>query len=181
MKYLPFSTLLVGGAIALTMSACDVDLNKQETVASNSTAPLTATATIKPTASYAADGTVQFMEVSNGVKVSGRITGLTAGKHGFHVHENGDCSNNAKAAGGHFNPQNHDHGVPSGKTHIGDLGNITASASGAAVFDFIDPNLKLSGKHSIMNRSVVVHLNADDLSSQPSGDAGPRVGCGIIK
>lgn len=146
----------------------------------DSDASLKATARVEPTESNRADGQVTFTQLESGVKVTGRITGLLPGKHGFHIHENGDCGNNAKAAGGHFNPENHQHGSANDKSHMGDLGNITANASGAAVFDFVDPNLTLKGNHTVVGRSVVVHEKADDLTSQPSGAAGSRVGCGVI-
>lgn len=171
-------TLLLSGLITafLLLSACV----EETTDSSSDTEAESITVAIKPTSGQLADGTLILTQTDAGVKISGRITGLTPGKHGFHVHENGDCSNNAKAAGGHFNPEGHDHGKPTATSHIGDLGNITADATGAANIDLVDADLSLSGEHSILGKAFVVHQGADDLSSQPSGAAGPRVGCGVI-
>jgi len=106
------------------------------------------------------------------------------GEHGFHVHENGDCSApDASSAGGHFNPADHEHAGPDAeRQHMGDMGNITAGEDGTARVDaeyrflVLDPE----ADNSIMGKAVVVHAGADDMSSQPSGDAGARVACGVI-
>jgi Cu-Zn family superoxide dismutase len=107
------------------------------------------------------------------------VRGLTEGKHGFHIHQFGDVrSADGKSAGGHFNPDGHDHGGPdSDKHHAGDLGNITANAEGLAEVNIKAKELKVI---SILGRSIVVHGGVDDLKSQPSGAAGPRVGVGVI-
>ena len=141
-----------------------------------------ATATIGPTQGNNVRGTVRFVQDGNGVRVIADITGLTPGEHGFHIHENADCSApDASSAGDHFNPTKHAHaGRDAGERHMGDLGNITADANGRARLDYLDSKLKLSGEHSIVGRSVVVHAKPDDLRSQPSGDSGARVGCGAI-
>ena len=111
------------------------------------------------------------------------LTGLQPGQHGFHIHEFGDCSDVAKAAsaGGHFNPTNHQHGAPDASDrHEGDLGNIEADAQGKAHVDITDKVLKLSGNESIIGHAVIVHEKADDLKTQPTGDAGGRLACGVI-
>jgi len=127
-------------------------------------------------------GKVTFTQVEGGVRVQAELTGLTPGEHGFHVHQYGDCAAmDGKCAGGHFNPTGAPHGGPeSAERHVGDLGNITADASGKAVYDRVDKLLALNGPHSIIGRSIIVHAGRDDLTSQPSGDAGARVGCGVI-
>ncbi len=127
-------------------------------------------------------GTVTFTGGSDGVKVVADITGLKPGKHGFHIHEFGDCSDKeAKSAGGHFNPTKHEHAAPSAENrHMGDLGNIEADASGKAHIEMTDKMMKLSGENSVLGHAVIVHEKADDLKTQPTGDAGGRVACGVI-
>ncbi len=131
-------------------------------------------------------GVVHFMAKGETVTVHAKITGLTPGEHGFHVHEKGDCSSpDGKSAGGHFNPHGVDHAGPDADAHhAGDLGNITANAEGVAELTVDLPTSFLSlapdAKNNIVGRAVVVHGGADDLKSQPSGAAGPRVGCGVI-
>lgn len=150
--------------------------------------PLRAVAVLQPAASGEASGIVTFTEVADGVRVDAHLTGLTPGKHGFHVHEFGDCSSadgsaaGASAAGDHFNPAKNPHGAPDAVArHEGDMGNVEADASGAAKLSYVDHTLSLhDGAKSIIGRSVIVHEKADDLKSQPSGDAGGRIACGII-
>jgi Cu-Zn family superoxide dismutase len=118
------------------------------------------------------------------VRVQADITGLTPGMHGIHVHEWGDCSApDGTSAGGHFNP----HGMPHGdrmaaQKHPGDFGNIEADASGHATLDYccIDAPLT-SAADGILGHAVIIHGQADDLTTQPSGNSGPRLGCGLVK
>lgn len=146
------------------------------------TAGKAASAKLAATEGNEAAGSVSFEQGPTGVKVTGKITGLAAGKHGFHVHENGDCSApDATSAGGHFNPEGVKHGAPdAGKHHVGDMGNIMANDQGIAIVDENFDFLSLEGDNSIIGKAVVVHGGADDLESQPSGAAGPRVACGVI-
>jgi Cu-Zn family superoxide dismutase len=127
-------------------------------------------------------GIVHFTVTEEGVQISGQLTGLTPGKHGFHIHEFGDCSSGeAKCAGGHFNPDKMPHGSPDAeKRHVGDLGNITADDSGKAVIHMSDKLISLSGAHSIVGRAVIIHEKADDLKTQPTGDAGGRIAGGVV-
>ncbi len=129
-------------------------------------------------------GTLSFHTNSDGsVSIQGALKGLSPNtSHGFHVHQYGDCSSpDGTSAGGHFNPESSKHGGPEMKErHVGDLGNITANDSGEAQIDISDKHLSLSGDHSIIGRAVVVHGGTDDLKSQPSGAAGPRIACGVI-
>lgn len=146
-------------------------------------APLKAIAVLHPTQSNDVRGSITFREVADGVRVEGEIKGLTPGKHGFHVHEFGDCSaSDAGSAGDHFNPTNKPHGAAEDRErHAGDLGNIEADASGVAKVNFLDHNLSMiKGPRSIIGRSLVVHAKADDLKTQPAGDSGARVACGVI-
>jgi Cu-Zn family superoxide dismutase len=115
--------------------------------------------------------------------VEGEISGLTPGKHGFHVHEKGDCSApDGASAGGHFNPTHQNHGAPSSPhRHAGDLGNITADKKGNAKFNFRDKVIRLSGEDSIMGKSLILHADPDDMKTQPTGNSGKRVACGVIE
>ena len=127
-------------------------------------------------------GTVTFTQVGDEVQVVADITGLKPGKHGFHLHEKGDCSApDAASAGPHFNPLQHKHGGTTGtERHAGDLGNIEADASGKAHLDW-KAKINLSGPSSIIGKSVVVHEKEDDLKTDPSGNSGARVACGVIE
>ncbi len=127
-------------------------------------------------------GVIHFVSEENGVRVTGEVSGLSAGNHGFHIHQFGDCSSSdGKSAGGHFNPEKSKHGAPNSDVrHVGDLGNISANEDGVAKIDFVDSVISLSGKNSIIGRAIIIHADADDLESQPTGNAGGRVACGVI-
>ena len=118
--------------------------------------------------------------------LSNDISGLAPGEtRGFHVHDVGDCSApDASSAGGHFNPGGHEHGaMDHPMSHAGDLGNITADASGRAqglVTDLTKITLQPGAAIGILGRSVIVHAKVDDLTTQPTGNAGARVACGVI-
>lgn len=137
---------------------------------------------LHPTEGNQVIGTVNFTKIDSGIVVEADLQGLTEGKHGFHIHEYGDCSAaNGTSAGGHFNPDGMKHGAPGdAERHVGDLGNIDANSSGQAHLRMVDTVIAFSGPHSIIGRSVVVHQGEDDLTSQPTGNAGPRVACGVI-
>jgi superoxide dismutase, Cu-Zn family len=126
-------------------------------------------------------GTVTFTKVGDDVQVVADIQGLKPGKHGFHIHEKGDCSApDAASAGGHFNPAMKHHGGPDTLDHhAGDLGNIVTDASGKTHLDW-KGKLSLTGKDSIIGKSVVVHEKEDDLKTDPAGNSGARVACGAI-
>jgi Cu-Zn family superoxide dismutase len=145
-------------------------------------APTKAVCVVHPIKDSQVHGVVVFTEKDGKVEITGEIMGLTPGKHGFHVHEFGDChSPDGMSAGGHFNPDKEKHGGPHSKErHVGDLGNIEADASGKAVIHMADTLVQLHGPHSVVGRSIIVHAKADDLTSQPAGDAGGRIGCGVI-
>jgi len=138
---------------------------------------------LHPTTGNKVSGTVTFTPVASGVQVHAEITGLSPGKHGFHIHEFGDCSAaDASSAGAHFNPTNQPHAGPDvAARHEGDMGNIEADASGNAKLDYVDHQISLAeDAKSAIGRSVVVHAKPDDLKTQPSGDAGARIACGVI-
>jgi len=128
-------------------------------------------------------GVIRFSDTGSGVKVSGEIMGLEPNsKHGFHIHEFGDCSDMAKAtsAGGHYNPDKHQHGAPGAMSHVGDMGNVEADAAGTAKVDVTLTDASIMGKNAILGRGVILHAKVDDLTSQPAGNAGDRVACAVI-
>lgn len=141
-----------------------------------------AVAVLHATQNSEVSGTVSFTQVSDGVQISATIHGMKPGKHGFHIHEWGDCSApDATSAGGHYNPGNNPHAGPEQKQrHMGDMGNLEADSSGRADYDRLDSHLTLMGPNSIIGRAVVVHAGEDDLTSQPTGEAGGRLACGVI-
>jgi superoxide dismutase, Cu-Zn family len=143
---------------------------------------LKAVCVIYPTQGNTVSGTVTFTAEKGGVKVVADLSGLTPGKHGIHIHECGDCSSaDGMSAGGHFNPMAMSHGAPmDAMRHEGDMGNIQADANGSAHLEYLDANIALDGATSIIGRSVIVHKNEDDLKTQPTGNAGARIGCGVI-
>jgi Cu-Zn family superoxide dismutase len=126
-------------------------------------------------------GTVTFTKTAQGMHVQGEITGLTPGEHGFHVHEFGVWNEDGMATGGHFNPTGAPHaGHHSAQRHVGDMGNIKADENGTAMVDLDDDQMTFDGPTSILGRGLVVHAKADDLKTQPSGDAGGRLAVAII-
>lgn len=141
-----------------------------------------AVALITPTKGNLCNGVVTFTHESRGIRIVVDIHDLTPGEHGFHIHEWGNCNcDDAVCAGDHFNPNHSRHGARESKErHVGDLGNIKADEAGNARLDIIDTQITLNGPHSIVGRSVIIHEKADDGTSQPSGNAGKRVGCGVI-
>jgi Cu-Zn family superoxide dismutase len=127
------------------------------------------------------EGRVTFTPTSGTMHVHAEISGLTPGDHGFHIHEFGVWSEDGMASGGHFNPTMQKHaGIDTPKRHIGDLGNITANANGNATLDLDDQSLEFHGPTSIIGRGLVVHEKADDLKTQPTGNAGGRLAVGVI-
>jgi len=145
-----------------------------------------AVAELAPTQGNSASGTVTFVERSGKVIVDGRFKGLTPGLHGIHIHEKGDCSaSDAMSAGGHYNPTGEAHGAPdSAKHHGGDFGNLTADANGDATLSVtLDTTRVGIGKlaaNTIAGKALVIHADQDDLASQPAGNSGKRVACGVV-
>ena len=142
-----------------------------------------ATAALSATAGNQAAGTVTFTPAGERVRVVARVNGLAPGAHGFHIHEKGDCSApDATSAGGHFNPTGKAHGDPAGGDHHGgDMPMLVADASGNALLEVTLDVITLgSGANDIVGRAVVVHKDADDYKTQPTGNSGARVACGVI-
>lgn len=127
-------------------------------------------------------GTARFEEVKGGLKVTLNLTGVTGEQHALHIHEFGDCGDAGKAAGSHYNPEQAPHGLAlkdAKRAHAGDFGNVTAQ-EGAIVFEAVLPRASLNaGKRNVAGRAIVLHEKADDFS-QPTGNAGGRIACGVI-
>jgi superoxide dismutase, Cu-Zn family len=147
--------------------------------------PPTATAKIESKSGSKVTGKATFTEVSPGVtRVEVWIENATPGSHGLHLHEKGDCSApDATSAGGHFNSAGNPHAGPTDpKHHNGDLGNIEIGASGTGHLDMTSNLLTVKpGPNSVVGKAVVFHEKADDLKTQPTGNAGGRYGCGVIQ
>ncbi len=150
-----------------------------------STPARTARAQIEATEGNQASGVVQFAEQNGTVRIEATLRGLTPGAHGFHIHEKGDCSApDASSAGDHFSPNDAPHGSPRDlphARHVGDLGNAIAEENGVAEIVVEDAEIRLDGADSIIGRAVIVHAGQDDFETQPDGDAGDPVGCGVIQ
>jgi Cu-Zn family superoxide dismutase len=145
--------------------------------------PVEATAEFHGLSDSKITGTVTFTKVDGGTHIVAEIKGLSPGKHGFHVHEKGDCSKpDGSSAGGHFNPTKSLHGGPDDAVrHVGDLGNIEADGTGLAKYDRVDKLITLEGDNSVVGRGIMIHAKEDDLKSQPAGESGARIACGEIK
>jgi Cu-Zn family superoxide dismutase len=135
-----------------------------------------------PTKGSQASGTLMVINMGDGVHFSGLVSGLQPGPHAIHVHEKADCSApDAASAGGHFNPGNANHGAPDATPHhAGDLGNIVAGKDGRAEMHASSLSMN-PGANSVLGRAFIIHAAADDLKSQPAGNSGARVACGVIQ
>ncbi|WP_308494395.1 superoxide dismutase family protein [Duganella lactea] len=149
-------------------------------------AATTAEVELKPTVGSATKGTVRFKQQDKQLQIEADIGGLAPGVHGFHLHEKGDCSApDGTSAGGHFNPSSQQHGGPDhGPHHGGDFGNITADASGKARLSLTVPTSQISlddgAANNIIGRGIIVHADPDDFVTQPTGNAGKRLACGVV-
>lgn len=165
---------LLAGALAVALVGC----------ASTAPAGPTARTELKSTAGSSTSGWVQFEQVGSQVRVSAEVRGLKPNaEHGFHVHDKGDCSSpDAMSAGGHFNPGGKPHGHHGqSERHAGDMPNLKADATGTAKMTWNTTLLTVgSGATSVVGRSVIVHRDPDDYTTQPTGNSGPRLACGVI-
>ena len=146
----------------------------------------TAVANIQPSKAAATQpanqnvtGTATFTQVGGDVHVVANLSGLSPGKHGFHIHQKGDLSDPALAsAGGHYNPGNHKHGGPdTPEHHAGDMGNVTADESGHAMVDVTLHDTQLD---ALVGKGVIVHAGEDDMKTDPAGNSGGRIAGGVI-
>ena len=144
----------------------------------------TAVASLASTTGNSASGSITFTQRGDKVRVSGQVSGLKPnGVHGFHVHEKGDCSSgDGMSAGGHFNPAGKPHGAQGADHHAGDMPNLTADAYGNATASFELAGVSVgSGAADVVGRGLIVHRDPDDYKTQPTGNAGPRLACAVIR
>jgi len=140
-------------------------------------------ASLTPTQGNNVRGLVVFHEMDGHLMVHAKVSGLKPGaEHGIHVHEKGDCASaDGTSAGGHFNPDGKPHGPQNAAHHAGDMPALKADANGVADAKFMLHGVSLSGGPSdIANRAVIVHANPDDYKTQPTGNSGARVACGVV-
>jgi len=172
--------LLILSAIFSVSAVSCVENVEHEVIELNHAAPAVefAVAQLTSLQNSGVSGMVSFTSVEGGVRVQATLTGLPVGKHGFHIHQFGDCrAVDGTSAGGHFNPADHPHSGPeSTERHMGDLGNIESDGNSASL-DYVDSAIDMS---LILGRGVIIHAAEDDLTSQPTGNAGGRLGCGVI-
>lgn len=152
------------------------------TAAENSNAATKAVASLSPTRGSRAQGVITFTSVDGATKIVADVDYLEPGPHALVIHEYGDCSApDGASIGGHFNPTSKRHGGPDSlERHVGDLGNIFANEKGHAHYERMDNVIKLTGPHSIIGRAIAIHANKDDCTTQPTGNAGGCVACGVI-
>jgi Cu-Zn family superoxide dismutase len=163
------------GLLAITMivlSACDTSEKR-------------AIAKIEAKSGSTVSGTVTFTEKDGIVTMKAALAGLSEGNHAIHIHAIGDCSApDGKSAGGHWNPTNENHGKwMEAPFHIGDIGNLVVGADGTGTIERETNLWSIGGKEAnknVVGHAIIIHEGPDDFSSQPSGAAGPRVGCGEI-
>ena len=175
-----FSVITFFALVALVLSACQ-QYSKTKEITANPQIEK-AVCMLHPTAGNDVTGVVDFTKTDSGIYIVANVYGLSKGKHGFHIHEYGDCTApDGKSAGGHFNPEHVAHGGPNDSIrHAGDLGNLVADSTGSAHLEMVDTLISFTGRHSIIGRGIIVHAGADDFVSQPTGNAGGRVACGVI-
>jgi Cu-Zn family superoxide dismutase len=174
MRVIVKGALLSGLILGVALAGCSpkiADVKAKEAIA-----------VMNPTEDSTVRGVVSFTKDGKGVRIIANIEGLSPGPHGFHIHEFGNCTSpDANSAGGHFNPTDMPHAGPkSEKRHVGDLGNLEADKNGLATLEWTDNIISLEGPESVIGRSVIVHAQADDFKTQPTGGSGARVACGVI-
>jgi superoxide dismutase, Cu-Zn family len=184
-------------ALALAVTACSRDdvapSEQREAQAPSEAVPEAppaapardATVQLASTQGNTASGSLQLVQSPEGVRVSGTIQGLKPnGEFGFHFHEKGDCSApDASSAGAHFNPAQKPHGNPAeGEHHVGDMLNVKSNAEGVAQVEATAAEATIgSGEPTdVLGKAVVVHESPDDYKTQPSGNSGKRIACGVI-
>jgi Cu-Zn family superoxide dismutase len=145
--------------------------------------PMTAVAVLQPRGDLTFTGSVSFTQVGDTVTIAGHVEGVAPGKHGFHLHELGDCSaEDFTSTGGHFNPTDAPHGGPDDRVrHAGDFGNIEVGEDGVGHVELTSEMITVAdGPNTVVGRAIILHEGEDDLESQPTGAAGGRIACGVV-
>ena len=185
-------SLLAKIGFLLIVSSCNSGDNSNKPVTNhdntsmisqdNSNAISKAICVLTPTEGNNVKGIVTFTQTDAGILIEANVEGLSEGEHGFHVHEFGDVSkSDGTSTGGHFNPEDKEHAGPEDAVrHAGDFGNLIADENGNAHYERVDSLISFEGVNNIIGRAIIVHVDADDLVSQPTGDAGGRVAHGVI-
>jgi len=170
-----FQTTIAAAAAAVLVAGCQ---------SMKSDGPK-ASATLEPTKGSSVRGTATFMQRGDKVHVMATVTGLRPnGEFGFHIHEAGDCSSgDGMSTKGHFNPQGKPHAhAGTSERHAGDLPSLRSDASGTAKVDaMLDIITVGEGSTSVVGRGLIVHAQADDFKTQPTGNAGARSACAVIR
>lgn len=180
-----WTAMISVSAIVLSLFGCQGRSGSSTTSAVTKAGSKGATAKLESRSGSNAKGTAFFTEKDGGVTLVLEVTGLTPGEHAFHLHEKGDCSApDGTSAGGHWNPTQENHGKwGTHPFHRGDVANLVADATGKATLTFSTPLWSIGGDPSrdVVGKSLIVHAKADDFKTQPTGDAGGRVACGVVK
>jgi len=181
------ATVIATGLLAACASTAPQDTARQTAPAmATSSTVARASVALAPASGSLVSGKLSLMAMGSGVHITGEVGGLAPGStHAIHIHEKGDCSAaDATSAGGHFNPAAKPHGrVGHGDHHGGDMDNITANGEGVATVNVHAAGVVMGGgaANDVIGRGVIVHAAADDYATQPTGNAGARVACGVIK
>ncbi len=176
------ASCLITIGISLVLTSCGSEENQVSV-------PLTpsvkkATATISPTSENRVTGTATFTQNGYQITLAIEIQNASPGLHGVHIHEKGDCSApDGTSAGGHWNPTGVAHGKWGvGEFHLGDIGNIDVGQDGTGTIELTTElwELDTGSDTDVVGKGIIVHAGADDFTSQPSGAAGARIGCGVV-
>lgn len=177
--------LVLTGLTAMILTSCAQTAKKTEVAPVQAPpAPTKAQALLKVPEKSKLKGMIHFTEEGGKMKIETMVEGLKTGPHGFHIHETGDCSSaDFASAGGHFNPSQAQHGaLEAHHRHAGDLGNLVADKNKKANSTiFVDGITLKPGTNNIIGKSVIIHQDPDDLKSQPTGNSGKRIACGVIE
>ncbi len=174
------AVILLCAAVSIVLAGCE----QIEKVVSTSQSKK-ASAIINPSSGSEVSGTATFTQTGQNVMVRIEVENVSPGEHGVHIHQYGDCSApDGTSAGGHWNPTNVAHGKWSeGEFHLGDIGNIMVGEDGTGSIELVTDlwEIGTGTDVDVVGKGIIVHTGPDDFVSQPSGNAGARIGCGVIE